>query len=97
LTTMWNEMMRNRVLSLGAVLAALALSGPAPAQTAAAPPSPEPLVRGLPDFADLAERVGPAVVNIRTTERVRAGSAGPNGMNDEEMDGCAPAPPARTG
>ena len=79
-------MMRNRVLSLGAVLAALALSGPAPAQTAAAPPSPEPLVRGLPDFADLAERVGPAVVNIRTTERVRAGSAGPNGMNDEEME-----------
>jgi serine protease Do len=41
---------------------------PAPAQTA-------PTVQ-LPDFADLAERVGPSVVNIRTTERVGAGSAG---------------------
>jgi serine protease Do len=27
--------------------------------------------RQLPDFADLAEKAGPAVVNIRTTERVR--------------------------
>ncbi|MFM8548252.1 MAG: serine peptidase, partial [Betaproteobacteria bacterium] len=30
----------------------------------------------LPDFADLAEKAGPAVVNIRTTERVRE-NAGP--------------------
>ncbi|UCE30470.1 MAG: DegQ family serine endoprotease [Burkholderiales bacterium] len=28
--------------------------------------------RGLPDFADLVERSGPAVVNIRTVERVRS-------------------------
>ena len=27
-------------------------------------------VRGLPDFADLAEQVGPSVVNIRTLEKV---------------------------
>lgn len=26
----------------------------------------------LPDFTDLVEKAGPAVVNIRTTERVRA-------------------------
>lgn len=32
--------------------------------------------RELPDFADLVERTGPAVVNIRTTERAKAG-AGP--------------------
>lgn len=44
-------------------------------------------VRGLPDFTDLVEQVGPAVVNIRTLERVRAGSggAGGGGQMDEEM------------
>ena len=31
-------------------------------------------VRELPDFADLVERTGNAVVNIRTTERARAGA-----------------------
>lgn len=36
------------------------------------------------DFADLAERTGPAVVNIRTTERVRPGQGMPGG-DDEEM------------
>lgn len=36
------------------------------------------------DFADLAERTGPAVVNIRTTERVRQGQGMPGG-EDEEM------------
>ncbi|QDZ27515.1 DegQ family serine endoprotease [Noviherbaspirillum sp. UKPF54] len=36
------------------------------------------------DFADLAERTGPAVVNIRTTERVRQGQGMPGG-DDEEM------------
>lgn len=40
----------------------------------------------LPDFADLAEKTGPAVVNIRTTERVRPGQGGGvPGMEDEEM------------
>ena len=39
-------------------------------------------VRDLPDFADLVERVGPAVVNIRTTERLRAGGA--SGQPDDE-------------
>ncbi len=42
----------------------------APAQNTAVP------TVQLPDFAELAERVGPAVVNIRTTERAGGGSAG---------------------
>ncbi|WP_235953486.1 DegQ family serine endoprotease [Noviherbaspirillum galbum] len=43
-------------------------------------------VAGLPDFADLAEKTGPAVVNIRTTERVKPGQNGlPGGAEDEEM------------
>ena len=33
--------------------------------------------RQLPDFADLAEKAGPAVVNIRTTERVKENAAPP--------------------
>jgi len=53
-------------LLLGAtVMLALPL---AHAQAPAAAPAAVPTVQ-LPDFADLAERVGPSVVNIRTTER----------------------------
>lgn len=43
-----------------------------------------PAVAGLPDFADIVDRTGPAVVNIRTTERVKAGQAQAGG-DDEEM------------
>ncbi len=44
-----------------------------------------PQMRALPDFTDLVEQVGPAVVNIRTTERRSAGPAAPGGPMDEEM------------
>jgi len=59
------------IVALGSAGAALV-----PAAASAQPQASE---RGLPDFADLVERTGPAVVNIRTTERSRAGapSAGP--------------------
>ena len=43
----------------------------------------EAQVRDLPDFADLVERVGPAVVNIRTTERSRGSNA--DGSDDDEV------------
>jgi serine protease Do len=42
-------------------------------------------VAGLPEFADLVERTGGAVVNIRTTERVKPGQQGMPGGEDEEM------------
>jgi serine protease Do len=53
--------------------------------TAAAPVTGA--VIGLPDFADLVDRVGPAVVNIRTTERLKqSGRGGADGLpGDEEM------------
>lgn len=38
-------------------------------------------VAGLPDFADMVDKVGPAVVNIRTTERLRQPTPG---MTDED-------------
>ncbi|HZX29016.1 MAG TPA: DegQ family serine endoprotease [Telluria sp.] len=40
-----------------------------------------PVVTGLPDFTDLIDKVGPAVVNIRTTEHIKQ----EQGANDEEM------------
>lgn len=43
-------------------------------------------VAGLPDFAELAEKTGPAVVNIRTTERVRPGQGMPGGDDDEMQE-----------
>lgn len=49
-----------------------------PAVATLALASPAAVARELPDFADLVERAGPAVVNIRTTERGRAGGANPN-------------------
>jgi serine protease Do len=40
----------------------------------------------LPDFSDLIEKAGPAVVNIRTTARVAAGAAGPTIPELDEND-----------
>jgi serine protease Do len=54
--------------------------------TSATLAQPSQAVVALPDFADLVDRVGPAVVNIRTTEKARMGQGGPNGMNDPEME-----------
>lgn len=43
--------------------------------------------RDLPDFADLVERVGPAVVNIRTTEKVGDGRAAPYRRRSPALQG----------
>ncbi|ROZ72775.1 DegQ family serine endoprotease [Ramlibacter sp. WS9] len=67
--------------TLGMTLA-LALAGSASLLPAG--PAQAQAVRGLPDFTELVEQVGPAVVNIRTLERTRTGAAAPGAM-DEEM------------
>ena len=41
--------------------------------------------QALPDFTDLVEQVGPAVVNIRTTERARVPAAARRPEMDEDM------------
>jgi serine protease Do len=69
------------LMGAAAVFFAPPLTGLVP-QAAAASLAPTPA--GLPDLADLVERTGGAVVNIRTTERVRQGQAAP-GTEDEEM------------
>lgn len=60
------------MLALGAVAAAL------PAQPAWAQN------RTLPDFTDLVEQVGPSVVNIRTSERAKAGTA--SGIDEQMLE-----------
>jgi serine protease Do len=52
--------------------------------TAATAPSPAS-AQGLPDFTELVEKVGPAVVGIRTTERVRGARGAGGGEIDEDM------------
>ncbi|MEI7784891.1 MAG: DegQ family serine endoprotease [Betaproteobacteria bacterium] len=42
-------------------------------------------VRGLPDFTELVEQVGPSVVNIRTLER-RAGASPTNGQDEQMLE-----------
>ena len=44
------------------------------------------LVRGLPDFTELVEQVGPSVVNIRTLERVRMSSPSGGNSDDEAQE-----------
>jgi serine protease Do len=64
---------------LGVCAATSVLPTPVQAQSA-------PSVRGLPDFADLAEAASPSVVNIRTLEKSKVSAAGPGGSGmDEEM------------
>ena len=77
--THWNTL-RGQALA-GVLLAAAALmpAGPALAQSA-----PQPRT-GLPDFVDLVEQVGPAVVNIRTMERARGSNSQQGPQMDEEM------------
>ena len=57
-----------------------AVAGFAPVHAAA------PAVAGLPDFSDLVERVGPAVVNIRTTERITQKDVDAAGQADEMQE-----------
>ena len=64
-------MLRPIVAALLASVFAIAL--PLVSPGAAAQPAP---TQTLPDFADLAERVGPAVVGVRTTARVGGGQQG---------------------
>lgn len=66
-----------------------ALGGPLgmTAATAATAPVAPTVVRGLPDFADLVERAAPAVVNIRTAEKVRPDTGiGPSVPLPEGLD-----------
>jgi serine protease Do len=55
-----------------------------PAMAGLATPALAVSIAGLPDFAELVEKTGPAVVNIRTTEKSKAPQGVPGGGSDEE-------------
>jgi len=70
-------------VSTGALLPASAFAqAPAPA---ALPSAAAAAVRGLPDFTDLVEQVGPSVVNIRTSEKV-ASRGNASGMDEDMLE-----------
>lgn len=78
------DWMKVRSHAVAAALAVIGTVALVTAQPAAAQSAPQP--RSLPDLTELVEQVGPAVVNIRTTERARAPAVGPGGgPMDEEM------------
>jgi serine protease Do len=77
----WKKVRSYAVVVALAVTTTVALM---PAKPVVAQSAPQP--RSLPDFTDLVEQVGPAVVNIRTMEKARPTAAGPGGgQMDEEM------------
>ena len=62
---------------MGAASLVVVPHGAAHAQTAVS--------RGLPDFTELVEQVGPSVVNIRTSEKVSA-RTNTNGMDEDMLE-----------
>ncbi len=99
--------LRRLVLALGSVtvlsaplVAAAQTPSAAPAAPVAPAAAPVPdLARALPDFSALVELAGPAVVNIRTSERIKPGA---NAQLDEQMREFLrrfgiPVPPQRKG
>ena len=73
--------------TLSTLLIAGASAWFAPAMLVLAPAAHAVNVAGLPDFADLVDKVAPAVVNIRTTERLKMGAGAGAGAapGEEEM------------
>jgi serine protease Do len=77
----WKQL---RAYGLVAVLAAASTVALMQTPPVVAQSAPQPRT-GLPDFTDLVEQVGPAVVNIRTVERSRSSALPGGGQMDEEM------------
>lgn len=71
--------------ALGLALGACGLIAGAALAPAPALAQQPPAMQALPDFTELVERVSPAVVNIRTMERARAGTRAPTPEMDEQL------------
>ena len=70
---------------LSGLIIGICVSLASPAAISATPATQAaPIVTGLPDFTDLVDKVGPAVVNIRTTEKAQQ-SQGEMGTDDQQM------------
>src|SRR6267142_1408620 len=56
------------------------VSAPAPAPA----PAPEPVLRALPDFSQLVDRYGPAVVNVEVVEKPQPAAGGLQGLSPND-------------
>jgi serine protease Do len=79
----WKKWRAYALVSLLAVGATVALI---PAKPVVAQSAPGRQGGNLPDFTELVEQVGPAVVNIRTMERARSSAQGGSGPGGPQMD-----------
>ncbi len=80
--TLWKKF---SALALLAMFVGAGAGSLAPVRAAQAQPGAA--VRGLPDFTDLVEQVGPSVVNIRTLERVSPGAnIAIDGMDEDMLE-----------
>jgi serine protease Do len=70
----------------GTAAQAVAPAAPAAGSAAApgAPAAADPIVHALPDFTQLVERYGPAVVNVEVVEKARAVAGGPQGLSPDD-------------
>ena len=84
MTTMARKTLQSRALAGAMALALGGLGGVLPVTEAQAQPAPL-TARGLPDFTDLVDQVGPSVVNIRTMEKVSS-SAESLGMDEDMLE-----------
>jgi serine protease Do len=75
-TFLWSRWVGRLALGLALALPFVGAMAPAPAQAQTV---------ALPDFTELVERVGPSVVNIRTTER-RGGASSSSGEVDPNIE-----------
>jgi serine protease Do len=74
--------LRPRVARWFFVVQCLVLLNPMPTAWAQS----APLVRGLPDFTELVDAVGPSVVNIRTLEKAKPKAGGSNAPDEQMLE-----------
>src|ERR1700730_9233252 len=67
-----------------APVAAAPANAAAPGPAAAPAPAPEPVLRALPDFSQLVDRYGPAVVNVEVVEKPQPSAGGCEGLSPND-------------
>ncbi|WP_061532878.1 DegQ family serine endoprotease [Collimonas arenae] len=78
------KMLRSARYVLSAMVVGATATFFVPAMVGVGPVAVAAPLSGLPDFTEIVEKTGPAVVNIRTTERVKSGSS--QGDADDPSD-----------
>ena len=79
------SLQRWKPFQVSALAAILSISSAVMLPAAAQTPAAAPVVRGLPDFTDLVDQVGPSVVNIRTMEKISSRQS-QSGLDPEMLE-----------